>query len=101
MLWRVYPDGRPDELVRGVDIVGTPLAPLNRISPTAEKIEVFNGMCNAESGTVPASAAAPAMLFSGIEVQKRPHSLNRPPILPPPGFDARGSVSPAKRGEPR
>ena len=26
VVYRVYPDGRPDELVRGVDIVGTPLA---------------------------------------------------------------------------
>ena len=32
--------------------------------------------------------AAPAMLFSEIEVQKRAHSLNRPPILPPPSEDA-------------
>ena len=88
MVWRVYPDGRPDELVRGVDIVGTPLAAMNRIMLTGEKIEVFNGMCGAESGSVPVSAAAPAMLFSEIEVQKRAHSLNRPPILPPPGFDA-------------
>ncbi len=31
IVWRVYPDGRPDQLVRGVDIVGTPLASLNRI----------------------------------------------------------------------
>jgi TldD protein len=88
LVWRVYPDGRPDELVRGVDIVGTPLAAMNRILLTGEKIEVFNGMCGAESGSVPVSAAAPAMLFSEIEVQKRAHSLNRPPILPPPGFDA-------------
>jgi TldD protein len=84
IVWRVYPDGRPDELVRGVDIVGTPLAAMNRIQLTGEKIEVFNGMCGAESGTIPVSAAAPAMLFSEIEVQKRAHSLNRPPILPPP-----------------
>ena len=85
LVWRVYPDGRPDELVRGVDIVGTPLAALNRIELTGEKVEIFNGICGAESGTVPVSAAAPAMLFSEIEVQKSAHSLNRPPILPPPG----------------
>jgi TldD protein len=88
MVWRVYPDGRPDELVRGVDIVGTPLAALNRIVITGDKLEVFNGICGAESGSVPVSAVAPAMLFSEIEVQKRAHSLNRPPILPPPGADA-------------
>jgi TldD protein len=85
MVWRVYADGRPDQLVRGVDIVGTPLAALNRILITGEKTDVFNGMCGAESGQVPVAAAAPAMLFSDIEVQKRAHALNRPPILPTPG----------------
>jgi TldD protein len=90
LVWRVYPDGRPDELVRGVDIVGTPLAAMNRILLTGDKTEVFNGICGAESGSVPVSAVAPAMLFSEIEVQKRAHSLNRPPILSPPGFETTG-----------
>jgi TldD protein len=86
LVWRVYPDGRPDELVRGVDIVGTPLAALNRIEITGDKTEVFNGICGAESGSVPVSAAAPAMLFSEMEVQKRAHSRVRPPILTPPSW---------------
>jgi len=88
LVWKVYPDGRPDELVRGVDIVGTPLTALNRIELTGEKTEVFNGVCGAESGSVPVSAAAPAMLFSEIEVQKRAHLGSRPPILPPPAWDS-------------
>jgi TldD protein len=88
LVWRVYPDGKPDELVRGIDIVGTPLAALNRILLTGEKQEVFNGVCGAESGQVPVAAVAPAMLFSEIEVQKQAHSLNRPPILPSPLADA-------------
>jgi TldD protein len=87
IVWRVYPDGRPDQLVRGVDIVGTPLASLNRILLTGDKTEVFNGICGAESGSVPVSAAAPAMLFSEMEVQKRSASRERPPILPAPGFE--------------
>jgi predicted Zn-dependent protease len=87
MVWRVYADGRPDELVRGVDIVGTPLAAMNRILVTGNTTAVFNGVCGAESGGVAVSAAAPAMLFSEIEVQKRAHSKERPPILPPPGFE--------------
>jgi len=87
IVWRVYPDGRPDQLVRGVDIVGTPLASLNRILLTGDKTEVFNGICGAESGSVPVSASAPAMLFSEMEVQKRSASRERPPILPPPGFE--------------
>ena len=98
LVWRVYADGRPDELVRGVDIVGTPLAAISRVELTGKKLEVFNGVCGAESGNVPVSAAAPAMLFSEIEVQKRSHSLDRPPLLPPPGFESGGSKEPAKPG---
>jgi len=87
IVYKVYADGRPDELVRGVDIVGTPLAALTRIITTGDKQHVFNGVCGAESGNVPVSAIAPAMLFSEMEVQKRAHGRDRPPILPPPGFD--------------
>jgi len=87
MVYRVYADGRPDELVRGVDIVGTPLAALTRILVTGDSPQVFNGVCGAESGSVPVAAVAPAMLFSEMEVQKRAHSHTRPPILPPPGFE--------------
>ena len=87
MVWRVYADGRPDELVRGVDIVGTPLSAMTRILLTGDKESVFNGICGAESGSVPVSAVAPSILFSEIEVQKRKHTLERPPILPPPGFE--------------
>ncbi|HUK53611.1 MAG TPA: metallopeptidase TldD-related protein [Candidatus Binatia bacterium] len=96
IVWRVYTDGRPDELVRGVDIVGTPLAALNRIVVTGDAMHVFNGICGAESGSVPVSASAPAMLFSEIEVQKREHSRDRPPLLPPPGFES----GPAPAGQP-
>ncbi len=87
IVWRVYADGRPDQLVRGVDIVGTPLASLNRILVTGNTTQIFNGVCGAESGSVPVSASAPAMLFSEMEVQKRAASRERPPILSPPGFE--------------
>jgi TldD protein len=87
IVYRVYADGRPDELVRGVDIVGTPLAALTRILVTGDKQRVFNGVCGAESGQVPVAAVAPAMLFSEMEVQKRAHAHERPPILLPPGFE--------------
>ena len=87
MVWKVYPDGKPDELVRGVDIVGTPIAALNRIVVTGNTEQVFNGICGAESGSVPVSASAPSILFSEMEVQKRGHQRMRPPLLPPPGFD--------------
>jgi hypothetical protein len=32
------------------------------------------------------------MLFSEMEVQKRAHSHERPPILPPPGFETTTTV---------
>jgi predicted Zn-dependent protease len=87
VVWRVYTDGRPDELVRGVSIVGTPLAAMKRILSTSDKSEVFNGECGAESGTVPVSAVAPAMLVSEMETQKQSQGTSRPPILPIPGAD--------------
>jgi predicted Zn-dependent protease len=96
IVYKVYADGRPDELVRGVDIVGTPLAALTRIVITGNEQHVFNGICGAESGQVPVSAVAPAMLFSEMEVQKRAHEHDRPPILPPPGFES----LPAKTSPP-
>lgn len=94
MVYKVYADGRPDELVRGVDIVGTPLAALTRILTTGDQEHVFNGVCGAESGQVPVAAVAPSMLFSEMEVQKRAHQHERPPLLPPPGFE--DMASPAK-----
>ena len=102
IVWRVYADGRPDQLVRGVDIVGTPLAALNGILVTSDTTQVFNGVCGAESGNVPVSAAAPAMLFSKLEVQKRAAGRERPPILPAPGFDSPAPGGAAKpNGEVR
>ena len=87
VVYRVYVDGRPDELVRGVSIVGTPQAALNRILATDNKQDIFNGICGAESGSIPVSAVAPAMLVSEIETQRQAQGTARPPILPPPGAD--------------
>jgi TldD protein len=87
VVYKVFADGRPDELVRGVDIVGTPLVSLTKIVATGDKDDIFNGYCGAESGSVPVSAVAPAMLISEMEVQKKETSTDRPPILPPPAHD--------------
>jgi TldD protein len=84
IVYRVYTDGRPDELVRGADIVGTPLASFAKILATSDKPEVFNGYCGAESGTVPVSAVSPAILVSEIEIEKKAKSNDRPPLLPQP-----------------
>jgi TldD protein len=84
VVYRVYPDGRPDELIRGVDIVGTPLASFQKILATSDQVEIFNGYCGAESGMVPVSAISPAILVSEIEVQKKQNSQRKLPILPRP-----------------
>ncbi len=83
-VYRVYVDGRPDELIRGADIVGTPLTCFERIVCTGDDPAVFNGSCGAESGWVPVAAVSPSILVSTIEIEKRTRSQNRLPILEPP-----------------
>jgi TldD protein len=87
VVYKVFSDGRPDELVRGADIVGTPLVSLTKIVATGDTPEVFNGYCGAESGSVPVAAASPAILISEMEIQKKQTSLDKPPTLPPPAHD--------------
>lgn len=84
MVYRVFADGRPDELVRGVDIVGTPLTCFSSILLTADDPGVFNGVCGAESGMVPVSAISPSILVEQIEIEKKRKAQDRPPILDPP-----------------
>jgi TldD protein len=88
VVYRVYADGKPDQLVRGVNIVGTPLVSLSKIVATSDKQEIFNGYCGAESGSVPVAAASPAILISEMEFAKKETSTDKPPILPPPAHDS-------------
>ena len=83
-VYRIYTDGRPDELVRGVDLVGTPLVMFSMITDASDTFEVFNGVCGAESGWVPVSSVSPSLLVTQVEVQKKEKSQERPPILPRP-----------------
>ena len=83
LVYRIHPDGR-EELVRGVDLIGTPLTTLSRVVAADDEVSVFNGICGAESGGVPVSAVSPNILVSQIEVQKKRKSQERPPVLSPP-----------------
>ncbi|MGO8816030.1 MAG: TldD/PmbA family protein [Terriglobia bacterium] len=83
MVYRIYPDGR-EELVRGVNLIGTPLTAFSKIVAGDAEIATFNGVCGAESGSVPVSASSPDLLVSQIEVQKKEKSTARAPILPAP-----------------
>lgn len=95
MVYRVDAKTGEESLVRGVEMVGTPLSSVSKILATSDTVGVFNGFCGAESGMVPVSTVAPAILFSEIELQRAQNISERPPILPPPWRDD-GSKSPPK-----
>jgi TldD protein len=84
LVYRVYADGRPDEIVRGVDLIGTPLAMFSQIDMVGGNKGVFNGTCGAESGGVSVSGCSPMVLVKVIETQKKSKSQERPYILPRP-----------------
>lgn len=86
-VYRVYSDGRPDELVRGVDLIGTPLSMFSNIVCAGDRPDVFTGMCGAESGWVPVTASSPMILVNKIETQRREKSKDIPPILQAPVTD--------------
>jgi TldD protein len=85
MAYRLHPDGRR-ELVRGIDISGTPLVALQSIRAASREVETFNGVCGAESGWVPVSASAPSLLIERVEVEKGFVPPDRPPLLQPPAI---------------
>ncbi|MDO8804672.1 MAG: TldD/PmbA family protein [Elusimicrobiota bacterium] len=87
LVYKVYTDGRPDEMVRGVDIVGTPITSFSKIAAAADDDAVFNGTCGAESGWVPVSSVSPSVLISELEVEKSEKSQEKPPVLDPPLHD--------------
>ena len=84
---RVWADGRPDELMRGADLIGTPLTAFAQIVAASTETETFNGFCGAESGYVNVSASAPALLIREVEVQRSGKNHDRPPLLPAPGLN--------------
>jgi len=83
-VWRVYVDGRPDERIRGLDLVGTPLVAFGNIVAAGDDLAVFNGVCGADSGWVPVSGVAPSLLFDRLEFQLKEKGQERPPLLDKP-----------------
>ena len=83
IVYKIHPDGS-EELVRGVDLIGTPLTAFSRIVAASQEIDVFNGWCGAESGNVPVAAVSPAILVRQVEVQKKAVNEGRLPLLAPP-----------------
>ena len=87
IVYRIYVDGRPDELVRGVNFIGTPLAIFSEIEATGDSTGVFTGYCGAESGSIPVTAVSPALFIKKIETQKQPEGYGQMPILPRPDVE--------------
>jgi hypothetical protein len=73
-----------ETLVRGVEILGTPLLSINKVIATGDDARVFNGYCGAESGYVPVSTVSPTILISELELQRTRKDSGRPPVLPSP-----------------
>lgn len=84
IVYRIYADGKPDELVRGVNMIGTPLSMFSQIGACGKELDVFNGYCGAESGSIPVSCIAPAIFVKMVETQRQAKSHVQPPILPRP-----------------
>jgi predicted Zn-dependent protease len=99
LVYRVWVDGRPDELVRGVDLVGTPLSALSKIIAASNDYQTFNGYCGAESGFVPVSATSPSLLVQQIETERRDKGSDKPPVLPAPSL-LPAAPQPAMKGIP-
>jgi predicted Zn-dependent protease len=87
LVYRVDAKTGKEELVRGVELVGTPLASVNKVLATGDRAEVFNGFCGAESGYVPVSTVAPSALVAELELQRVARANERSPILPAPWGD--------------
>lgn len=87
VVYKVDPKTGKETLLRGVEIVGTPLISVSKIIATANDYSVFNGFCGAESGYVPVSTIAPSVLVSEIELQRTSDEKEKLPVLPPPFFD--------------
>jgi predicted Zn-dependent protease len=84
LVYRIDSETGAETLVRGVELVGTPLSSVNKVLATGDAARAFNGYCGAESGYVPVSTVAPAMLVGEIELQRVVQAMERGPILPSP-----------------
>lgn len=83
-VYRVFTDGRPDQLVRGVDLIGTPLSMFSNIVAAGDESSTFIGQCGAESGWVPVSASSPMIFVSKVETQRKQKDNVSPKVLPAP-----------------
>lgn len=90
--------------LQDVELIGTPLSALQRICAAGGEDGLDEGYCYAESGSVPVSGSAPAILLSEVELQQRSTTGHHDPLLRPP-FAGNGqpieSRGPRRRGRQR
>ena len=89
-VYRIYVDERPDELVSGVELIGTPLTMFSNIVSAGNEQKVFTGFCGAESGHIPVTTIAPAIFVEKIETQKTVEYESKLPLLPNPVINKSG-----------
>lgn len=94
LVYKVFVDGRPDEMIRGAQLVGTPLAALEKIIAGGDTIGVFNGSCGRESGHIRNCDASPAMLLQSIEIKRSAKTFEKKPILPDPAAPPEAVTAP-------
>src|SRR5262249_24642558 len=87
LVYKVDAKTGDETLVRGVEMVGTPLTSINKIVATSDHVGVFNGFCGAESGFVPVSTIAPSVLLTEIELQRAQRTRQKQTVLPAPWDD--------------
>jgi TldD protein len=100
-VYKFFVDGRPDQLIRGAEIVGTPLAALEKIMAAGTDTGVFNGSCGRESGFVPVSAVSPSLLIQSIETKRTAKTFEKLPILPDPTSIPKAESSPVPSAQSR
>lgn len=90
-VYRVYVDGRPDEMVRGVDLVGTPLAMFSQVEALGDTPGNFAGTCGAESGWIQAGCCSPSLFVKRIETQRKEKNQDIAPLLDRP-YQQQGNI---------
>jgi len=102
VVYKVFTDGRPDEIVRGARIIGLNARALRNISGVGSDDFVYNYMQNQTQGFagtalgafgsaqngLPSSIVAPSLLFEEVEVRGARGEPKRLPLLPAPTLTA-------------
>lgn len=84
LAYRVDAKTGEEKLIRGIELVGTPLTALQNILACSETSGTLNAYCGAISGSVGNSEIAPALLVGEIELQKANPTMGRPPFVAAP-----------------